>query len=253
VRFTLDKDGVIEELHVYATVEPDTTGWKVTPTDAAKSIKSFDEDDDVIIADKAYFVNDDTIIIDEIDDIDLVKWDNIKEKSFTAGSVEAIIVADGLDAKLVIFTAGFDKIQKEDKELGVVLDKFRDEDGDWAATVVVYNGGKVDYKLDDKDEQFVGDIIIFTVDVDDELTVSDVVYGSKNETDLDVSGVVSDKKSSSIKIGGTEYKVNSKTLVFDVTDGLDDIEEAAYRDVRNGDKVVAVVENSLVKVIYIVE
>ena len=34
VRFTLDKDGVIEELHVYATVEPDqadTTGWKVTP------------------------------------------------------------------------------------------------------------------------------------------------------------------------------------------------------------------------------
>ena len=38
---------------------------------AAKSINSFDEDDDVIIADKDYFVNDDTIIIDEIDDIDL--------------------------------------------------------------------------------------------------------------------------------------------------------------------------------------
>ena len=74
----------------------------------------------------------------------------------------------------------------------------------------------------------------------------------QNETNL-MFLVVLDKKSSSIKINNTEYKVNSKTLVFDVTDGLDDIEEAAYRDVRNGDKVVAVVENSLVKVIYIVE
>ena len=47
------------------------------------------------------------------------------------------------------------------------------------ATVVVYNGGKVDYKLDDKEKPVVGDIIIFTVDVDDELTVSDFVYGSE--------------------------------------------------------------------------
>ncbi|AYO31973.1 S-layer homology domain-containing protein [Biomaibacter acetigenes] len=255
VKFTLDKDGVINEMWVYATAakQADET-WTVTPSAAA--IDSFDKDDDVINSgSNHYFVDENTIIVDELDDIDLVKWDNIKDKDITGG--KGIIVADGLDAKFVVFTAGYDSIAEEDEELGVVLDKFKDADGDWAATVKVYNGEEKDYKLNSRTAQSVGDITFFTVNADGDLTVSDVIYGSDNTIDAVhntvsiASGAVSEKGSDSIKIGGTTYKVNSKTLVFDVTDGLSNIDTAAYRDVRNGDTVKAVVENSLVKIIYI--
>jgi hypothetical protein len=255
VKFTLDKDGVINEMWVYATAAKQADGtWTVTPSAAA--IDSFDKDDDVINSgSNNYFVDENTIIVDELDDIDLVKWDNIKDKDITGG--QGIIVADGLDAKFVVFTAGYDSIAEEDEELGVVLDKFKDADGDWAATVKVYNGEEKDYKLNSRTAQSVGDITFFTVNADGDLTVSDVIYGSDNTIDAVhntvsiASGAVSEKGSDSIKIGGTTYKVNSKTLVFDVTDGLSNIDTAAYRDVRNGDTVKAVVENSLVKIIYI--
>jgi len=280
VKFTVDSDGVIDEMWVYAFAEPfydgeagstesdpdtsetgDITGWNVTPASAEIDIDSFDDDDDIIEADGGgdYFVDEDTIIIDELDDIDVVSWDNIKDK--TASSTEAIIYDDDGDAKLVVFTAGFDSIQEEDKELGVVLDKFKDNDKDWAATVVTYNGEEADIKLDDSDAVSVGDTLSYTLDADNELTVEGVVYGEHPETVSGftvVGGTVVDKSSSSIEIDGPdadEYKTSSKTIVVDVSDGddvdFDGIDEAAYRDVREDDEVALVIENSLVKVIYI--
>jgi len=157
VGFTLDKDGEINELTVFATVkaqrdangdiDKDADGNIVWVAPNAVELESFDDKDDIIsTASKHYMVDDETIIIDELDDIDVIKWDNIKDKSFTSG-VKAVIVADGSDAKLVVFTAGFNQIKQEDKELGVILDMFKDKDGDWAATVSVYGGKEVDYKV----------------------------------------------------------------------------------------------------------
>jgi len=259
VKFTLDKDGVINEMWVYATAvglrdgSGNITGW-TAPEEVG--ITSFDKNDDVINAGgQDYFVNENTIIIDELDDIDLVKWDNIKDKTITGG--KAIIVASGLDAKLVVFTAGYETIAEDDTELGVILERFKDSDGDWAATVSVYNGKEVEYKLKSRTAQDIGDALLFSINASGELTVSDVVYGSDSpdvgSTISIAEGAVSEKGSSSIKIAGTKYKVNSKTLVFDITDGLDEVDTAAYRDVRNTNKVAAVVENSLVKIIYIIE
>lgn len=271
VGFTLDKDGVINEMTVYAVAEATKvdgkiTGWNVKPESMEAALESFDDKDDIIsTASKHYLVDDDTVIIDELDDIDVVKWDNIKDKTFGNG-VKAIIVADGNDAKLVVFTAGFDQIQKEDKELGVVLDKFKDKDGDWAATVSVYGGKEVDYKLDKKTAQDVGNVVLFTIDADDELSVSARVYGpnanleeAKSENpDIKISvesGKVSAKSSSSISIGDDKYSTSSKTLFFDVTDGFADIDTAAYRDIKTDGttKVALIIEKDLVKIVYILE
>jgi len=272
VGFTLDKDGEINELTVFATVavntrdaEGNVDSWTCDPN--AVELKSFDDKDDIIsTASKHYMVDDETIIIDELDDIDVVKWDNIKDKSFTSG-VEAVIVADGSDAKLVVFTAGFNQIKQEDKELGVILDMFKDKDGDWAATVAVYGGEEVDYKVDKKANQSVGNAVIFTLDADNELSVTTRVYGPNAGTDVDVTthgGKVIAKSSSSITVdlnnNGTaeaneKFSTSSKTLYFDVTDGFADIDTAAYRDIKTdgSTEVALVVEKGLVKVVYIME
>lgn len=269
VKFTLDKDGEINELIVYATVKAiydasdNITGWNSTP--AAETLTSFDDKDDIISAGSThYLVKSDTIIIDELDDIDVVKWDNIKDKSFGDG-VEAIIVADGSKAKLVVFTAGFNQIQQKDKELGVILDMFKDKDGDWAATVAVYGGKEVDYKVDKRADQSVGNAVIFTLDADDEMSVTRRVYGP-NAQSLTGTGITTPggkvwaKSSSSISIGAdrdnvTKYSISSKTLYFDVTDGFADIDTAAYRDIKTdgSTEVALVVEKGLVKVVYIME
>ncbi|TYP52496.1 S-layer homology domain-containing protein [Thermosediminibacter litoriperuensis] len=282
VKFALNKDGEIDDLYVLGFYEADS-GFKtvsdvVYDVDAEfvdytirfeDVIEDFDEDHDKIEASDEYFVTSTTTIIDEIDDMDIVKWDDIKEKE-VGDDVDAIVVFDDKnDAKLVVFVAGFTTIA-EDEELGVVLDKFV-EDGDWKATVKVYDGEEKDYVLADKDDVQLGETIVFTVNSDNELDpVVTVVYENPEDTiavdNSDdvykyVDGTVKAKDGSYIKvdedgdgdIDGT-YKADAKTLIYDVTgdDVLGDIDEASLSDVKVGKNVGLVVDGKSIAVLYII-
>jgi len=266
VKFTLDKDGEINKLTVYAYVS--LTGGTWSATGYEYTLTSFDKKDDIISTSTRHFlVNSGTIIIDEIDDIDVVNWDTIKDKSFGSG-VKAIIIADGNNkAKLVVFTAGFNQIKQDDVELGVILDMFKDKDGDWAAEVAVYGDKVVEYKVADRNDQSIGNAVIFTLDADNELSVTERVYGPNAGSYSGItinSGKVIAKSSSSITVdlnnngnadAGEKFSISNKTLYFDVTDGFADIDTAAYRDIKTdgSTKVALVVEKGIVKVLYIIE
>lgn len=276
VSFTLDKDGVINALTVYAlgtTTGDDSIAGEVKVT-------SFDKNDDTITAGgKKYIVNSDTTIYDNMSDQNVVKWDDIKDKT-SFNNVYAIIVSDSGKAKLVVFTQNFDSIKAEDTYLGVILDKYKDSDGDWAVTVSQYGGSEVDYKVNDKADQNVGDLVLYTLNSDNELTVAGRVYdGSVVDPNFGDPGVtpvssklVVTKTSNSITIWDTDsdndgkvddnekvtYSLSSKTLYFDVTgdNGPDyeGIDTAAYRDIKAGSsKVSLMVDGGLVEVVFIEE
>ncbi|MDN5332630.1 MAG: hypothetical protein PWP45_1855, partial [Tepidanaerobacteraceae bacterium] len=281
VKFALNKDGKIEDLFVLGAykeggeditkpVEIDTDATMADYTIELEDIDDFDEDHDKIEAtDDEYFVTSTTTIIDEINDMDVVKWDDIKEKE-VGNNVKAIVVSDDKsDIKLIVFVAGFTSIA-EDEELGVVLDKFV-EDGDWKATVKVYDGEEADYVIDSKDVVEVGQTIVFTVNSDNELNpVYKVVYENPEDTiaydngdDVYryVDGTVKAKDGSYIKVDldgdgdiDATYKADDKTLIYDVTgdDVLEDIDEASLSDVKVGKNVGLVVDGKTIAVLYII-
>lgn len=259
VKFALNKDGDIEDLFVLAGYKDEAT--TLTPDDseytALATVTDFDEDHDVIKAGSSYFVTSTTTIIDEISDMDVVKWDDIKEKSIPSPStVQAIIVEnDKSEAQLVVFVKDFSKIA-EDEELGVVIDKFV-EDGDWKATVKVYDGEETDYVLSSKDAVKIGEVINFKVGTDNKLTnVTQVVYedSSGAAKGFDVQGLVTKKDGNYLTVAGGVYKVDSLTLIYDVSgdDVLDDIDEATLSDIKaNKTNVGLVVDGKVIKVLYI--
>ncbi|MCF6097548.1 S-layer homology domain-containing protein [Thermovorax subterraneus] len=259
VKFALNKDGAIEDLFVLAgykdgaaTFEKDNSAYTTLAT-----VTDFDEDHDVIKAGSSYFVTSTTTIIDEISDMDVVKWDDIKEKSIPSPStVKAIIVEnDKSEAQLVVFVQDFNKIA-EDEELGVVLDKFV-EDGDWKATVKVYDGEEKDYVLNSKNDVEIGQVIRFKVGTDNELTnITKVVYESSSNvvTGFDVQGLVTKKDGNYLTVAGGVYRVDSLTLIYDVSgdDVLGDIDEATLSDIKaNKTNVGLVVDGKVIKVLYI--
>lgn len=275
VEFELNKDGVIKDLFVLGgykgttfTPSANLTVYNADKYDIAKD--GLDEDHDVIkvtVPDE-FYVKSTTSIIDEIDDMDAVKWEDIEGKSVAAGDASAIIVSnDKGDAELVVFVDGFSKIA-EDEELGVVLDKFV-ESGDWKATVKVHDGEETDYLLNSKGDVEIGQTIVFKVNSDNELSsVHKVVYEQPSDkiasAEYDVysfvGGKVTKKDGNYITIdtnndgtGDTTYKVDSLTLIYDVTgdDVLGDIDNATLTDVKVGKSVGLVVEGKVIDVLYI--
>jgi hypothetical protein len=257
VKFALNKDGDIEDLFVLAGYKDGATHLvNNSAYTALATVTDFDEDHDVIKAGSSYFVTSTTTIIDEISDMDVVKWDDIKEKSVpTSPAVKAIIVENAKsEAQLVVFVENFSAIA-EDEELGVVLDKFV-EDGDWKATVKVYDGEETDYVLNSKNDVEIGEVIKFKVGTDNKLTnITKVVYESSNvATGFDVQGLVTGKDGNYLTVAGGVYKVDSFTLIYDVTgsDVLGDIDKATLSDIKaNKTNVGLVVDGKVIKVLYI--
>jgi len=224
---------------------------------AAVATDGFDDKHDTITAGSdTYFVTSSTVIIDEIDDIDVVKWDDIKEKSVPGSKAYAIFVTNSKnDAKLVVFVEGFSEIA-EDEELGVVLDKFI-EDGKWRATIKVHKGEEADYRLDKKGDVEIGQVIKFTVKSDGKIAVTPVVTenGSGQAQGFDVTGLVSKKDGNYLTVNSVVYRADSYTLIYDVNDDdvLDDIAKASMTDIKAGKTNVGlIVEGKVIKVIYIV-
>lgn len=273
VKFNLNKDGVIEEIYVLGGVDGSYHLVDAVANVYQGTVSDLDEDHNGIkIDDSYYYVSSSTPIIDEINDMDAVNWDDIKDKTVSStDGVEAIVVAnDKHDAKLIVFTANYSKIAK-DTELGVVLDKFV-KSGDWYATVSVYDGKETDYKLSSSGDVTVGDIIEFRVGSGDKIaTVSGRVYqtddGAAPINNPVLTGYdstvyyVAEKGSGYITLdrdtvhtsGTITYKIDSSTLVFDVTSGFDDIDAAKMTDIKKDAKVNVVVKNNLVQVIYLRE
>ncbi|MDN5312750.1 MAG: hypothetical protein PWQ68_1723 [Thermoanaerobacteraceae bacterium] len=266
VKFVLDKDEKIDELHVLGVW--DKTGVSFTDTanvplqNVAKvTVNDFDEDHDSIktINNDTYFVTSTTSIIDEITDMDAVEWKDIKEKN--AANAQAIVVFNSKDeAKLVVFVNDTFSNIADDVEIGVVLDKFV-EGGDWKATVRVYDGETADYIISSKNVVQIGEVIEFKVNSDNELTLTTsgnngkLVYEDNNGdiTGFDVSGQVTVKDGNYLTVGNTVYRVDSQTLIYDVTDGLDDISDARLTDVKAGKTNVGLVtDGKLIQVLYIV-
>jgi hypothetical protein len=191
--------------------------------------------------------------------MDAVEWKDIKEKN--AANAQAIVVFNSKDeAKLVVFVNDTFSNIADDVEIGVVLDKFV-EGGDWKATVRVYDGETADYIISSKNVVQIGEVIEFKVNSDNELTLTTsgnngkLVYEDNNGdiTGFDVSGQVTVKDGNYLTVGNTVYRVDSQTLIYDVTDGLDDISDARLTDVKAGKTNVGLVtDGKLIQVLYIV-
>jgi hypothetical protein len=263
VMFELNKDGEIEDLFVLGgykdnefTASPNNNDYTVKEYTIAED--GFDDKHDVIdtkTPKDAFFVKSTTKFIDEIDDMDDVKWEDIESKDVPANKVKAIIVSnDKGDAELVVFTKGFSEIAEEE-ELGVVLDKFV-EDGDWKATIAVYEGEEKDYLLDSKNDVNIGETIKFRVNSDNELT--DIVKLMKESsgklTGYDVAGLVENRDGSYITVNGVKYKADSLTLIYDVGDSIEDIDNAKLSDIKEDKSYIAMLtDGKLIKALYIVD
>ncbi len=234
-KYDLDKDNVITDLRVFGTIEENTLknekdyeDLEITPLD---NIAKFDEDHDWIKTDDKdiyYYMSSSTPIVGITDgDVDTAKWDDIKGKS--VDDVKAAVVYDAKDdVKFLVITEGFDSIAGTTNNLGVVLNTFIDSDGDRAAEIAVWDGKTADYKLDENVSK--GDVINFKLNKDNEVTnVNDITMDSAEE--------VTAKGSGSLDIDGVTYKVNSKTLYFDATDGMKQIDDAKASDINTGDYV----------------
>ncbi|RKL63757.1 hypothetical protein DXT63_04640 [Thermoanaerobacteraceae bacterium SP2] len=284
VEFKLNKDGEIDDLYVYAvwdgssnvvspkldTVEKPTVvrnNVNVYIGDLVDTktitVDEFDEDHDSIKTKSnagTYFITSTTSIVDDIDDMDAVKWEDIEEK--TGENATAIVVYNSKnEANLVVFYGNtFDSIA-DDVEVGVVLDKFV-EGGDWKATVRVYDGETADYLLNNKNDVEIGQVIRFKVNSDNEIDLTGTqaenlgVKVYENSTGIhgfNASDVVTEKDGNYLTVGGGVYKVDSATLIYDVTDGLDEIDEARLTDVKaNKTQVGLILDDNLIQVLYIV-
>jgi hypothetical protein len=262
VMFELNKDGEIEDLFVLGGYKGTTftanSNNDYTVDEYTIAEDGFDDKHDVIdtkTPKDAFFVKSTTKFIDEIDDMDDVKWEDIESKDVPANKVKAIIVSnDKGDAELVVFTKGFSEIAEEE-ELGVVLDKFV-EDGDWKATIAVYEGEEKDYLLDSKNDVNIGETIKFRVNSDNELT--DIVKLMKESsgklTGYDVAGLVENRDGSYITVNGVKYKADSLTLIYDVGDSIEDIDNAKLSDIKEDKSYIAMLtDGKLIKALYIVD
>jgi len=263
VKFELDKAGEIDKLYLLAGYD-DSNDKLVDKVDDVEldfvAKDGFNDKHDTIKTEKkgTFFVTSSTKIIDDIKDMDDVKWENVKSKSISEKTAEAIFVSNRKgDANLVVFVKGFDNIS-DDKEVGVILDKFTD-DGDWKVTVDVHDGKKVDYLLKNRNDVEIGQAIQFKLNSKNEVTdVTAYVYESKNKVTYSngaIGGKVEKKDGSYVYLdgSGTAYKTDSLTLIYDVTDGLDDVKKASLSDVKAGkSNIILVTEGRAIKVLYIV-
>lgn len=258
VRFALDKDGEIEDLFVLAKVDKNGGILDNYATTVVKSITitKFNDKHDTITAGDTYFVTSTTSIIDEIDDMDAVEWAKIEDKDVPGSGIGALIVSNSKnDAKLVIFKQGeYVKIVGDTDIYAVVLDKYY-KGGDWKIKAAVHDGEETEYVLDSKSVTNIGEAIKFKLNSKDEIdTVIKFIYGDPiSVAGGAITGKVTAKDGNYITIRGITYKADSLTLVYDVTDGLDEIEKASLSDIKaNKTNVAVVAEGKAIKILYII-
>lgn len=269
VKYELDKDNVITDLYVFGTITKDEYDIE-NPSEyedlnvANITVEEFNDDHDWIeTADDSYYMNSSTPILGftydddddddedelpEFSDVEAVKWDDIKANN-AKGAQAVVVYDDKNDVEFLVITEGYENIYV-DEYLGVVLDKFIDGDGDWAAEIAVWDEGTADYKLQSKTAVNVGDVVNFRVNSDGE------VYHVGKVT-LSDSVTVKDKDSSSLTVTDATYektyKLDSDTLYFDATDGFDaDIDTAKLSDIKEKSLVKLVTEGKLAKLVFLV-
>lgn len=263
VNFKVNKDGEISEMRIYTT------------NGIVYIVDEIDKDDETItINGNKYFVDEDTVFF-EVDNASssdssdrekakLVKWDDIKNaKVDSSDEVKVEFVLDGDVIEALVFVDNFNKVAS-DIEVGVVTDRFYD--GDWKAVVSIFDGEEKEFKLKNKKDVAVGDIIEFKVsgkelNVVKTLADATTAYPSfktystdNNET---VMSVVYGKSGSIIEVAGGSYRVTGKTLVYEYVvkenGSFNKLNAADLGDIATDDVVVIVFENKKkdIKVVYV--
>jgi hypothetical protein len=253
VQYEVDKDNVIKE----GKIKLAGTGFVAVTVPVADNVvnatsMTFDKDDDyikntVLGTDYYYFIDSGTVLMKyEGDDKEgLVKWEDIKDK--TPGSAKAYIVGqNGKAADFVVFYDDFDNIIKTDY-FGIVTKNPGYDGDDWIAEVDVYGEGIVEYKVDDYDTVYNGQVIKFKVSSDGELTVD---RGAST-----VTGTVYEKSGNSLKIQtGSSisgfYKMTSDTVAYFTKENKTAIDKKVdIDDIDEGDNVTLVLDAAIIKAI----
>jgi len=242
VSFELNSDGEIDDgtldvIKVKNNYEVDVTD---AVGDTVDGVFKKDADKSYMVEDGGdrVYANEDTIIIQAIDDGELdpgiITYDEFRKMEFEIDGDKtqaAVFGEEGKTAKLIVFThEDFDGLQK-DVYYGVVTDNAWRVGSNWKSQIDVFGEGKDDYTLKaagDRDDIFVkGTLLAFKLDGNDKAsaTVHRALEGSKTGTAADgediVTGYVYDVDTSGgyIEVGpdgsSTEvYKVKSGAVIY---------------------------------------
>jgi len=196
-----------------------------------------------------YFIGSDTVLMNyKVDkDEDLVKWDNIKDK--TATDAKAYIVgASGKKADFVVFFENFDNISKKDF-YGIVSATPTYDGDDWYAEVNVYGKGKVEYKVDkDKFANIKkGHVVTF------ELTSSNKIKTITKADTETTAATVYKKSGNSLQFaaGQTFYRMTSDTVAYaSKEDKKPDIDKKIdIEDIDENEEVSYIIDGAIIKAI----
>lgn len=261
VKYSVAADGTIDKIEKLT----------YTRSVSAGQVDVLDDDDDFIgLTDNSkYYVDTKNTIIfnwsdyastEDEDDLSLVKWDDLEDKSPGSLAMGIYSKNNNNEATVIVLQSGYASVAG-DENIGVVK-KVKYNGDDYVATVDV-EGSDVTYVVASDAEGAAlaeGDVIAFTVSGSGKMTkVVEIKINEagdiKDDTDdytsvfSKVYGQVQDTSGNSIKLGGTWYTTNSKTIFYDVKDGRAKVKD--YSDVDTVDTVTIItkISNGLVKAV----
>lgn len=234
VKLTLNTDGKVKAFEV--------------KTDAdAVGVLELNKDGYILTDDGKYYVTDSTAFInadpDDLgdDDPEVVSWDSIKDAK-DLSSVEAIVLpGTERDAKLVVFTAGFDEIKPASAEYALVTDAWISGDDTWV-TLDTAGGEISDYKVASvADETYAekGAAIVYRLNASGEVKVL-AGYLKADMTAVEVDEI----DGRYVTVGGAVYRVASDAVVYDATSSSGKLVKADFSDISVGDEIKFMVEYS---------
>ncbi|SHM15127.1 S-layer homology domain-containing protein [Caldanaerovirga acetigignens] len=254
VEFTLNKDGKINYLN------------NVTPTTGYTGYR-FDDDYNAILSSSgsvlAYVTSSTQIVRAEAynsgefdtDDLDALKWDDIKSKTPDISSSIYVVTNSKREA---VFAVIIGDAFAENKA-GIVVDKYRTADG-WVVKVDVFDAGEKEYVLAGTTglnaNLSKGDVIEFKLNADGKLVTQNLLFDASstatysNFASVPVVENVYARDGRYItfenSVGNlSDYRITDKTVVYRVKfkdDGkYDTIEKTSYTKITKGMKAVYVV------------
>ncbi|HHW02252.1 MAG TPA: S-layer homology domain-containing protein [Thermoanaerobacterales bacterium] len=249
VQFELNSDGKIKEGTLKKVSD------LVDTHDITLASDGFNKDNDYITDGVNKYYIDSTIIMkyDKDDDKDpkLVNWNDIEDKTPT-GAKAYVVGKSGKAADAVIFYDNFTSIS-DDTLYGIVSDKPYYDGNDWLVQINTAGEGKVEYIISSRTAVAKGDILSFTANTDNEITVlsktSQASYKSVAETVYDVDS----NYVSFVGDESTYYKLANDAVVYDVDEDGVLNHELDTSDIDVGNKVVVIKDDDIIKAVIIID
>jgi len=273
VKYTLDKDGEINNISVVADLTTTLINSGIGDADGEYGKNS------IVIGSTEYFVTGSTIFMDlqdyvsswDTDDVKFFEFDDIADKAVAASTELAFDSNSKDELKIVVFKAGA-STTTDDTYYGYVTDVKKTSDG-YKAVVDVYGIGVESYIVEDtpSNETAVNsaekDVMKFKLNSKNELTLTtqaaDTVTGYVYEIDGDYIKLATYNDNNNNGIydtgdtfnsfvnGGTWFKVTDDTVYYDGTTKKDfyDLDEGTTNG--EGTEIKALIDGRIIKAVKI--